>query len=72
MKKATEKPSMSQGRKKRYEFATSTSKQNNEQRKLKIKQEMLTSESDETDSDYAVFLKAYDPSKEDSDSSEEE
>ncbi|MCI64407.1 hypothetical protein A2U01_0085665, partial [Trifolium medium] len=53
------------------EVATSSSKKN-EQRKLKIKQEVLSSDSDETDSDYAEFLNTYDPSKEDSDSSEEE
>ncbi|MCI18317.1 hypothetical protein A2U01_0039471 [Trifolium medium] len=72
MKRATEKSSKSQGRKKRSEVATSASKQKNEQRKLKIKQEVPTSDYDETDSDYAEFLKTYDPNKDDSDSSEEE
>ncbi|MCI55538.1 hypothetical protein A2U01_0076789, partial [Trifolium medium] len=67
MKKGTSK---SYGRKKRSEVPASASKQNKEQRKLKIKQEVLTSESDKTDSDYAEFLKTYDHSKEDSDSSE--
>ncbi|MCI33187.1 hypothetical protein A2U01_0054403, partial [Trifolium medium] len=50
MKRATEKRSNSQGKKKKFEGATSSFKKN-EQRKLKIKQEVVTSESDETDSD---------------------
>ncbi|MCI37640.1 hypothetical protein A2U01_0058864, partial [Trifolium medium] len=62
--------SNSQRNKKKSEVATSSKK--NEQRKLKIKQEVVTSESDETDSDWAEYLKTYDPSKEDSDSSEED
>ncbi|MCI45346.1 hypothetical protein A2U01_0066585, partial [Trifolium medium] len=36
-----------------------------------IKQEVLSSESDETDSDYADILKTYDPSKEYSDSEDD-
>ncbi|MCI45402.1 hypothetical protein A2U01_0066641, partial [Trifolium medium] len=51
--------------------ATSSSKRN-EQRKLKVKQEVVSSESDETDFDWAEFLKTYDLSKENSDSSEDE
>ncbi|MCH92353.1 hypothetical protein A2U01_0013291, partial [Trifolium medium] len=50
----------------------SSSKQNIEQKKLKIKQEVLISDSDETDSDYAEFLKTYDPSEEYSDSSNDD
>ncbi|MCI62516.1 hypothetical protein A2U01_0083773, partial [Trifolium medium] len=45
MKRATEKRSNSQGKRKKSEVATSLSKKN-EQRKLKIKQEVVTSESD--------------------------
>jgi hypothetical protein len=37
---------------------------------LKINQEVLTSESDETDSDYAEILRTYDPEKEYPDSSD--
>ncbi|MCI41192.1 hypothetical protein A2U01_0062425, partial [Trifolium medium] len=47
-------------------------KQNKAQKKLKFKQEVVSSDYDKTDSDCAEFLKTYDPSKEDSDSSEEE
>jgi hypothetical protein len=41
-----------------------------QQAKLKIKQEVLTSNSDETESDYAEFPRTYDPEKEYSDSSD--
>ncbi|MCI69507.1 hypothetical protein A2U01_0090769, partial [Trifolium medium] len=48
------------------------SKQHKKQRKLKIKKEELSSDYDKADSDYAEFLKTYDPDKEDSYSSEDE
>ncbi|MCI29167.1 hypothetical protein A2U01_0050376, partial [Trifolium medium] len=67
MKKATEKRSKAQ---KKSEVASSSKK--TVQRNLKLKKEVVLSESDETDSDWAEFLNTYDPSKEDSDSSEEE
>jgi hypothetical protein len=54
---------------KKEEAATSRLRQN-KQSKLIVKQEVLTSESDDTDSDYAEFLKTYDPEKEYSDSDE--
>ncbi|MCI41970.1 hypothetical protein A2U01_0063204, partial [Trifolium medium] len=69
MKKGTSK---TYGRKKKCEVGTSVSKRNKVQRKLKIKQEVQSSESDKIDSDYAEFLKTYDPNKEDSDLSEED
>jgi hypothetical protein len=67
MKKAVHKSSESKKEKKRSEASTSASKRGM-QAKLKFKQEVLTSESDETNSDYAEFLKTYDPEKEFSDS----
>jgi hypothetical protein len=69
MKRATKKSSESQGKKKKSEASTSASRQNS-QAKLKIKQEVLPSDSEETNSDYAQFLKTYDPEKEYSDSSD--
>jgi hypothetical protein len=42
----------------------------NKQSKLKVKQEVLSSVSAETDSDNAEFLRTYDPKKEYLDSSE--
>jgi hypothetical protein len=42
----------------------------NKQPKMKVQQEVLSSESDDTDSDYAEFLRTYDPEKEYTDSSE--
>jgi hypothetical protein len=62
MRRATKKSSESQGRKKRSDSTTSASIN---QAKLKIKQEVLTSYSD-----YAEFLKSYDPEKDYSDSSD--
>ncbi|KAK2368563.1 hypothetical protein QL285_081748 [Trifolium repens] len=56
-------------RKKKEEATTSRLRQNR-QSKLIVKQEVVTSESDDTDSDYAEFLKTYDPEKEYSDSDE--
>jgi hypothetical protein len=41
----------------------------NKQSKLKVKQEVLTSESNDTDSDYTEFIRTYDPEKECADSS---
>ncbi|MCI65124.1 hypothetical protein A2U01_0086382 [Trifolium medium] len=50
-----------QEKKKNPEKGTSTSKQSKAQKKLKLKQE-VSSDSGETDSAYAEFLKTYDPS----------
>ncbi|MCI68895.1 hypothetical protein A2U01_0090156, partial [Trifolium medium] len=59
-----------QEKKKNSEKKTSASKQNKAQRKLKFKQE-VSSDSGKTDSDWAEFLEAYDPNKDDTDSEEE-
>ncbi|WJX17606.1 hypothetical protein P8452_07498 [Trifolium repens] len=40
------------------------------QAKVKVKQEVLSSDSDETDSNYAEFLRTYDPEKESTNSSD--
>ncbi|KAK2395833.1 hypothetical protein QL285_057529 [Trifolium repens] len=49
--------------------ATTSRSRKNRQPKQIIKQEVATTaESDETDSDYAEFLRTYDPEKESSDS----
>ncbi|MCI46978.1 hypothetical protein A2U01_0068219, partial [Trifolium medium] len=61
MKRATEKRSNPQRKERKSEVASSSKK--NEKRKLKIKQEVVTLESDETDSDWAEYLRTYDPSK---------
>ncbi|MCI52555.1 hypothetical protein A2U01_0073800, partial [Trifolium medium] len=58
-------------KKKKSEKGTSALDQNKVQKKLKIKQEVVASDSNSTDSNWAEYLKAYDPSKEDSDSEEE-
>jgi hypothetical protein len=55
---------------KKKEEATTSRLRQHKQSKLIVKQEVLTSESDDTDSDYAEFLKTYDPEKEYSDSDE--
>ncbi|MCI28379.1 hypothetical protein A2U01_0049579 [Trifolium medium] len=57
--------------KKKSERGTSAPQQNKVQKKLKIKQEVVSPDSDKTDSDCAEFLETYDPSKEDSDYEEE-
>ncbi|MCI60377.1 hypothetical protein A2U01_0081633, partial [Trifolium medium] len=54
MKKAIEKLSKAQKNERKFEVASSSKK--TVQRKLKLKKEVLTSESDETDSDWAEFL----------------
>ncbi|MCI54006.1 hypothetical protein A2U01_0075253, partial [Trifolium medium] len=56
--------------KKKSEKGTSAPKQSKAPKKLKVKQE-VSSDSENTDSDWAEFLETYDPSKEDSDSEEE-
>ncbi|KAK2381838.1 hypothetical protein QL285_069417 [Trifolium repens] len=48
--------------------ATSSRSRRNKQPKQTTKQVIEISDSDETDSDYAEFLRTYDPEKEDSDS----
>ncbi|MCI51335.1 hypothetical protein A2U01_0072579, partial [Trifolium medium] len=59
MKRETSKIS-AQDKKKKLERKASASKQNKVQKKLMIKQEE-SSDSEKTDSDYAEFLKTYDP-----------
>ncbi|MCI75111.1 hypothetical protein A2U01_0096378, partial [Trifolium medium] len=66
MKRGTSKV-YAQEKKKKSEKETSTSKQSKTQRKLKFKQE-VSSDSGKIDSDWAEFLEAYDPNKEDTDS----
>ncbi|KAK2369391.1 hypothetical protein QL285_082529 [Trifolium repens] len=53
---------------KKREEATTSCLRKNKQTKLIVKQEVVSSESDSTDSDYAEFLRTYDPEKESSDS----
>ncbi|MCI41900.1 hypothetical protein A2U01_0063134, partial [Trifolium medium] len=69
MKRGTSKAN-AQEKKKKTEKGTSTSKQSKTQKKLKFKQE-VSSDSGKKDSDWAEFLKAYDPNKEYTDSEEE-
>ncbi|KAK2449536.1 hypothetical protein QL285_008727 [Trifolium repens] len=47
--------------------ATTSRSRKNKQPKQIIKQEVVESDSDEIDSDYAEFLRTYDPEKESSD-----
>ncbi|MCI58103.1 hypothetical protein A2U01_0079356, partial [Trifolium medium] len=63
MKRGNSKPS-SQEKKKNYEKKSSTSKPSKAHKKLKFKQEEFSG-SDKTDSDYAEFLRTYDPKEED-------
>ncbi|MCI87100.1 hypothetical protein A2U01_0108381, partial [Trifolium medium] len=58
-----------QAKKKKPEDKASTTKAANVQRKLKSKQEE-SSESEKADSDYAEYLRTYDPKDEDSGSEE--
>ncbi|MCI36238.1 hypothetical protein A2U01_0057460, partial [Trifolium medium] len=62
--------SAARAKKKKPEVKASTAKLSNAQRKLKMKQEE-SSESTKTDSDYAEFLKTYDPKEEETGSEEE-
>jgi hypothetical protein len=48
--------------------ATTSRLRKNKQTKIIVKQEVVSSESDSADSDYAEFLRTYDPEKESSDS----
>jgi hypothetical protein len=66
MKRASGSKNIKKGKKK--EEATTSRLRKNKQSKLIVKQEIVTSESDSTDSDYAEFLRTYDPEKESSDS----
>ncbi|KAK2368565.1 hypothetical protein QL285_081750 [Trifolium repens] len=66
---AIKRASESKKRKKKEEATTSRLRQNR-QSKLIVKQEVVTSEYDDTDTDYVEFLKTYDPEKEYSDSDE--
>ncbi|WJX28848.1 hypothetical protein P8452_17519 [Trifolium repens] len=68
MKRATTSSESEKWKKK--EEASGSPLRQNKQSKLKVKQEVLTAESDGTDSDYAEFLRTYDPGKEYADSSE--
>jgi hypothetical protein len=67
MKRATRSSESKKGKKK-VEASTSDLRQNT-QSKLKVKQGVLTLESDDTDFNYAEFLRTYDLKKEYSDSS---
>ncbi|MCI34951.1 hypothetical protein A2U01_0056172, partial [Trifolium medium] len=69
MKRGTKKCYKAQEGKKKNEGVTT--KQNKEQKKLKNKQEAAKSESDEIDSDWAEYLKTYDPDEEYSGSNDE-
>ncbi|MCI31127.1 hypothetical protein A2U01_0052338, partial [Trifolium medium] len=70
MKRGNSKAS-AQEKKKRPEKKASTSKPIKAQKKLKFKQEE-SSEFGKTDSDYAEFLKTYDPNEEEDSGSEKE
>ncbi|MCI56626.1 hypothetical protein A2U01_0077877, partial [Trifolium medium] len=63
MKRETSKIS-TPNKKKKLERKASASKPSRVQKKLKVKQEN-SSESEKTDSDYADFLRTYDPNEED-------
>ncbi|KAK2382382.1 hypothetical protein QL285_069922 [Trifolium repens] len=67
MKRASGSRNMKKKEKKREEATTSRLRKN-KQSKLIVKQEVVSSESDSTDSDYAEFLRTYDPEKESSNS----
>ncbi|KAK2369012.1 hypothetical protein QL285_082168 [Trifolium repens] len=67
MKRASGSRNMKKKEKKKEEATTSRLRKN-KQTKLIVKQEVVTSESDSTDSDYAKFLRKYDPEKESSNS----
>ncbi|MCI80369.1 hypothetical protein A2U01_0101640, partial [Trifolium medium] len=64
MKRGTSKAS-AQDRKKKPENKASASKQSKAQKKLRFKKEE-SSDSGKIDSDYAEFLKTYDPNEENS------
>ncbi|KAK2381803.1 hypothetical protein QL285_069387 [Trifolium repens] len=66
MKRASR--SMNMKKEKKREEATTSRLRKNKQTKLIVKQEVVSSESDSTDSDYAEFLRTYDPEKESSNS----
>ncbi|MCH81658.1 hypothetical protein A2U01_0002449 [Trifolium medium] len=66
MKRGTKK---TYERRKKAEVGTSAPKQNSKQKKLKKEQVViLSSDSEKIDYDWAKYLAAYDPSKEDTDS----
>ncbi|MCI54203.1 hypothetical protein A2U01_0075452, partial [Trifolium medium] len=69
MKRESSKKS-SQDKMKKLERKASTSNQSKVQKKLKYEQEESSS-SEKTDSDYAKFLKTYDPNEEDTGSEKE-
>ncbi|MCI15416.1 hypothetical protein A2U01_0036554 [Trifolium medium] len=69
MKRSNSKAN-TQEKKKRPEKKASTSKPSKAHKKLKYKQEE-SSESGKTNSDYAEFLKTYDPNEKDTGSEEE-
>ncbi|KAK2389836.1 hypothetical protein QL285_063398 [Trifolium repens] len=67
MKRALGSRNMKKNEKKKEE-ATTSHLRKNKQAKVIVKQEVVSSESDCTDSDYAEFLRTYDPEKESSNS----
>ncbi|KAK2382367.1 hypothetical protein QL285_069909 [Trifolium repens] len=67
MKRASGSRNVKKKEKKREEATTSRLRKN-KQTKVIVKQEVVSSESDSTDSDYAEFLRTYDPEKESSNS----
>ncbi|KAK2402883.1 hypothetical protein QL285_052369 [Trifolium repens] len=67
MKRASGSRKMKKKEEKKKEATTSRLRKN-KQTKVIVKQEVVSSESDSTDSDYAEFLRTYDPEKESSDS----
>ena len=67
MKRASGSRNMKKKEEKKKEATTSRLRKN-KQTKVIVKQEVVSSESDSTDSDYAEFLRTYDLEKESSDS----
>ncbi|KAK2369277.1 hypothetical protein QL285_082423 [Trifolium repens] len=67
MKRASGSRNMKKKEERKKE-ATTARLRKNKQTKIIVKQEVVSSESDSTDSDYAEFLRTYDLEKESSDS----
>jgi hypothetical protein len=68
MKRASGSRNMKKKKEEKKKEATTSRLRKNKQTKIIVKQEVVSSESDSTDSDYAEFLRTYDPEKESSDS----
>ncbi|KAK2356525.1 hypothetical protein QL285_093854 [Trifolium repens] len=67
MKRASGSRNMKKNEEKKKEATTSRLRKN-KQTKVIVKQEVVSSESDSTDVDYAEFLRTYDPENESSNS----